>query len=142
MLTYTYINIHIWAVLEFELRTSHLLSSCCTTGATPPVHFALFGVVVWVFFFYFDIGSCFLHRLVCTMVILFYIFCHSWDGRHTPPCPVLIEMGSYDPLPRLISSSDLLDLSIPSSWDYKHEPLGPSLIYIFKSNFFIKISGC
>jgi hypothetical protein len=39
----------------------------------------------------FFVGSCFLLRSVCTMILLFHASCSYWHGRHIPPCPSFLH---------------------------------------------------
>jgi hypothetical protein len=76
----------------------------------------------------FFVGSCFLLRSVCTIILLFHASCSYWHGRHIPPCPSFsTEMQSqaffpglacnfYHPVSLLCSMGWQLHTTAPSYW--------------------------
>jgi hypothetical protein len=49
----------------------------------------------------FEIGSCILPTLVWTLILI-YIFCHSWNDRYVPPCPLKWGLKNFCPIWPLI----------------------------------------
>jgi hypothetical protein len=101
----------------------YFLRSHSTTWAIPP---ALFVLVI------FEIGACFLPRLVWTAVML-YMLLHTWNDRQELPC---CAIGWHGGPHKLFVQADLepqssWSLSPPDSCDYKCEPLAPSSIKYF-----------
>jgi hypothetical protein len=69
-----------------ELRASHLLGRCCTTGSTPP---ALFAFVI------FKIESHFMPELTWTTIL--FVFFHVLGMAGTYHCgQLLVKMGSQE----------------------------------------------
>jgi hypothetical protein len=56
---------------------------------------------------------------------------YNWDDRHALPCPAifLLKWGLKYFLPGLIWTCDLLNLSLPSSKDYRNEPVMEGVLY-------------
>jgi hypothetical protein len=110
------------AILEVELRTSCLRHSNHLNHSTSPFCVG-----------YFEIGSHFMPGLDLSPPIC--AFLHDWDDRCTSPC---LAMGwdEVSTFPSGLSSNqDPPDLCLPSSSDYRLEPLHLACLLSFKDNF-------
>jgi hypothetical protein len=125
--THLSLSFYFLAVLEFELRASHLLGKCSTTSTMPPALSSLDYFTYRV--------SCFLHRAGFRAWFSYLCFLDSLDHRHTP----CFEMGLINSLPVLASNHDSPNLYLHSSWNFRHEPL---CLAAFSSFLILSLSLC
>jgi hypothetical protein len=71
-------------------------------------------------------GSHFLPRPAWTVILLLYASCQRWDNRQLPLCPAVGGDGVLQTFLRgLALNCNPFNLSLPSSWGFRCEPLAP-----------------